>query len=560
MQNDITLMDAALLRKFLLGGCNHLGAHKDEVNALNVFPVPDGDTGINMYLTVASAGKKIEQSDLSQGIGKLAGDFAMGTLMGARGNSGVILSQIFRGISVSLKGKDSVSVKDFAAALQKGVDLSYKSVMKPVEGTILTVYRHIAKEAVSAANHGASCQEMLRHALKAGESSLANTPNLLPVLKEAGVVDAGGKGILYFMEGALLALDGDESVLQQAAATQTAAEPIGAAKSDISTADIEFIYCTQLLIKGENLPIDTIREHLMQEPPGDSLLVVGDDTVIKIHYHNNHPGQVLEYCSQFGSLHDIIIDNMYDQHHENVAAFEEQQAAPQLTEEASGPRTYSRKCGVLAVCAGEGMAEIYRQLDADIISGGQTMNPSAEDLMLAIENIDAEEVIILPNNSNIILTAQQVKQLTDRKVEIVPTKYVTQGLNALLNFNQTLPAEENVAAMQDACADTVNGELTYAVRDTKYNGIDIHENDLLALMQGKITGCGQDLQQTLLDLLQQMVDAKEEAELITLYYGQDIDEEQAAALEESVCERFPDMEVEVFSGGQPLYYFLAAVD
>lgn len=568
MSNSISMMNTAMLRNFLLGGCNHLGANKDEVNSLNVFPVPDGDTGINMYLTVASAAKKIGDVPADLGVGKLATDFSMGALMGARGNSGVILSQIFRGLAVALAGKQQATTEEFAEALQKGVDLSYKSVMKPVEGTILTVYRHIAKAAVKAAAKGDDITAMLHKGLLAGEASLANTPNLLPVLKEAGVVDAGGKGLLYFFQGAAAALT-EDSYITLAKPTSSApaamAEPLGAARDDISTANIEFTYCTQVLIKGENMPIDEIRERLSQSPPGDSLLVVGDETIIKIHFHTNFPGQVLDYCGKFGSLHDFIIDNMNDQHRETVIDFGDDapanyQPEPAALPEAEPARSYSRRCGILAVCAGAGMAEIYQQLDADVISGGQTMNPSAEDLLLAVEKVDAEEVVILPNNSNIILTAQQVKQLTDRAVSIVPTKYVTQGLNALLSFSEMESAEDNAAAMQAAATEMVNGELTYAVRDTKFNGFDIKTDDLLALMQGEIVDCGQSMDEVLLALAEKMVATKDDPELITLYYGEDISIEEAERLQELLAEHFEELDIELFYGGQPLYYFLIAVD
>lgn len=565
MATSISLMDAAMLRAFLLGGCNRLGALQEEVNALNVFPVPDGDTGINMYLTVSAAGKKIENAPSSFGVGKIAAEFSMGTLMGARGNSGVILSQIFRGFATSLGNKKRASAVEFAAAMQKGVDLSYKSVMKPVEGTILTVYRMFAAAAAEAANQGANIDEMLRQALAAGERALADTPRQLPVLKEAGVVDAGGKGLLVFMEGAAAAIcAGDLAIMLDDHAANAGSAPVAtvkqsgpaAARDDISTADITYTYCTQLLIKGKNLPIDKIRKRLSSTPPGDSLLVVGDDTVVKIHFHNNHPGNVLEYCAQFGTLHDIIIDNMRDQHHENMAAAEAAAVAdaPAVAAE-DAPR-----CGVIAVASGDEMATIFAELGATVISGGQTMNPSAEDLLIAVEQHPAQELILLPNNSNIVLTADQVKLLAKKPVEVVRSKYVTQGISAMLGFNAEHTAAENSTAMTRACADVISGELTFAVRDTKFNGFTIKQNDLLAIMQGDIVACGQDMQAVMLELAEKMAAAHADAEILSLYYGNGMTEAEAGEIAAALEERFPDLELELHPGGQPLYYFLLAVE
>lgn len=562
MPVTINRMDGPRLCAFLRGGCAYLGERKEEVNALNVFPVPDGDTGINMYLTVHAAAEKLPADGSGYTVGQLSGDFSMGTLMGARGNSGVILSQIFRGLSVALHGQDSVDAAGFAAALQKGVDLSYKSVMKPVEGTILTVFREYAAAAESAAQNGADIVDMLVHAAEAGAAALAHTPELLPVLKEAGVVDAGGKGLLVFMEGALAALTGE--YIQPAPAVPVKPAPRPAQTEPIRTGpagcdgEIEFTFCTQLLIHGESLPLETIREHLSQTPPGDSLLVVGDDHTIKIHFHNNQPWSVLEYCAQFGTLHDIIIDNMRDQHHETVIAAAELAAATEsVPEEPAGSLD---PCGVIAVCAGQEMTELYEELGAVVISGGQTMNPSAEDLLHAVETCPAEEVVLLPNNSNIILAAEQAKKLAKKPVEIVRSKFVTQGLSAMMGFDAIHDAAQNCQAMERAGADTVNGELTYAVRATKYNGFTIQENDILALMQGDIVDAGPDLGTMLLHLVEKMVAQSAQPELLSLFYGNGMDEKDASALADQVQEQFPDLEVELRPGGQPLYYFLVAVE
>ncbi|NLF80597.1 MAG: DAK2 domain-containing protein, partial [Clostridia bacterium] len=507
---------------------------------------------------------------LDAGVGKVASDFAFGALMGARGNSGVILSQMFRGFSLALAGKIDCDSTDLAAALKKGVDLSSKSVMKPVEGTILTVFRELANAAQAAAARGADLHETMEAAIAAGDTALANTPNQLPVLKEAGVVDAGGAGLLFFMRGGMMAVEGrlDEAAEFPLPAPAVAEQPIETAsaasytRDDISTAQIEFTFCTQLLIKGENLPLDDIREHLAQDPPGDSLLVVGDDTLIKIHFHNNRPWQVLEYCSQFGTLHDIIIDNMTDQHHETMALQDnpESAAAEMPSPAPSEPAVDAAACGVIAVCAGEGMSSIFSDLGATVISGGQTMNPSAEDLLHAVEQNPAKEIVILPNNSNIILTAEQVVSLTAKPVQVIRSKYVTQGLTAMLAFDAGQSSAANAEMMSDTLEQIVNGELTYAIRPAKYNGFAIEEGDTLGLLNGEIVDCGKDLRQTLLALLEKMIAARKDSEIISLYRGEGMDQAQAQHFIEELEQKYPDHEVELYYGGQPLYYFLLAVE
>ena len=566
MSDPIKVMGPQELRVFLRGGCARLGSKQEEVNALNVFPVPDGDTGVNMYLTVASGEKKMLTGADGSALGRVAGDFSMGTLMGARGNSGVILSQIFRGIAQSLQNVAEADAAAFAAALQKGVDLSYKSVMKPVEGTILTVFRLFAAACAEAASQGADLEEMLRHGLEVGEKALVDTPRLLPVLKEAGVVDAGGQGLLVFMQGAYSALTGNAAESRITAPEAPLGETVipANARDDISTADIKYTYCTQLLITGEQIPVDEIREHLSHTPPGDSLLVVGDETLVKIHFHNNEPAQVLAYCSKFGALHDIIVDDMREQHHDNMAAAyaatqsRGQQPAESEPEAESLPRT---PCGVVAVAAGDGMTQIYHELGACVISGGQTMNPSAEDILNAIAQCPSEQVVILPNNSNIVMSAEQAVSLSAKPAAVVRTKYVAQGLSAMLGFDPDGSAADNAAAMAEACAGQINGELTYAVRDTHMNGFEISEGDLLAIGPDGILGCGTELAQVLPDLVEQLAALKDGAELISLYYGNELPEEQAEELADAVRQRLgDDIDVECYYGGQPLYYFLIAVE
>jgi len=568
MGSNTTLVNAALLGKFLQGGSEYLGVHKEEINALNVFPVPDGDTGINMYLTVSSAANKISEESMANGVGKVAGDFAFGALMGARGNSGVILSQMFRGFSLALAGKTECTAEDLAEAMKKGVDLSYKSIMKPVEGTILTVFRELTAAAQAAAAKGAGLHEMIESAIEAGDKALENTPNQLPVLKEAGVVDAGGAGLLSFMRGGLMATESGEHKIADFQTRSSSlpdssmtVEPGPAFSMDeISTANIEFVYCTQLLIKGENMPIDEIRDHLSQDPPGDSLLVVGDESIIKIHFHNNHPGQVLEYCSRFGTLHDIIIDNMVDQHHETIAAQNASGQKPLNGQSTTEALPLDAPCGVVAVCAGEGMDTIFTELGAAVISGGQTMNPSAEDILTAVENLPAAEIVILPNNSNIFLAADQVKSLTKKKIAVIHSKFVTQGLTAMLEFDPEKDAKTNSANMSRALEHVINGEITYAIRPAKYNGFNIKEGDILALMDGEIIANGKSLDKMLTKLVKKMVESADGSEIISLYRGQDIEEGEAQVLADVLADKFPDHEVELYYGGQPLYYFLLSVE
>lgn len=576
MTAKITEINAALLTCFLQGGSNFLAQNKEAVNALNVFPVPDGDTGINMHLTVNSAVKNITGQEYS-GVGELSADFAMGALMGARGNSGVILSQIFRGFSQSMAGKKTVDAVEFAQAMQKGVDLSYKSVMKPVEGTILTVFRHFAAAAAKAAQPGGDIAQMMRAALAEGEKSLQNTPELLPVLKEAGVVDAGGQGMLLIMEGGLRALTGEPVAAVAEAKTQSgkkapaapgkmAAMPPSPPKAQSAAAkaggEIEFTFDIQMLIKGENVPLDTIRERLSHTPPGDCLLVVGTPEVVKIHFHSNLPWQVLEYAAGFGTLHDIVIENMSDQH-EHLAHDEaiHAEAIPAVPMEAAPPAP-AEPCAtaVIAVCAGEGLAEIFSSMGAAVISGGQTMNPSAEDLLTAIAATGGAEVVLLPNNSNIILTAQQAQKMAEKPVHVVPSKFVTQGLTALLSYDKNAAGSANAEAMNEAILQGMPCEVTYAVRESKYNGFDIQPGDVLGLKKGEIVVTGKELSPTVMELLEQVMAEDMDYSLISFFYGNDMTEAEAAALAAEMEERWPEFDVEYHEGGQPLYYLLLSVE
>ncbi len=547
---ELKEMGILQLAEFFQGGCNNLAAHKESINALNVFPVPDGDTGINMYLTINSAVKNISDPAKNEDAGKMVQNFSMGALMGARGNSGVILSQIFRGFSQSIDGKKIIKAKDFAAALQKGTDLSYKSVMKPVEGTILTVFKDFSRAAMAYAQKHDDIIAMLEYALAAGEKSLANTPNLLPVLKQAGVIDAGGKGILTIMEGGLAALKGEAlSVLPQPEA-EIIQRPLTAAAAH--DGEIEFIYCTEVMIFGDNPPEEEIQNLLINEIPGDSLVVVGMNEVVKIHYHTNTPWEILKIASRYGELRDIKIDNMKVQHNALGISAENPPPAPTPIE--------NNKCGVLAVCVGDGISQIFNNLGAVVISGGQTMNPSAEEILNAINKLPAEEVIVLPNNSNIILTARQAEKLAQKPVKVLESKFITQGLGAMLAFDKDRALEENHPEMTEIMNEVISGELTFAVRDSCYGDKTIKAQDILALMDGEIVFNGQDLKASALKLIEAMVKKSADPSIISLFYGNDLKEEAVKELVSQIEEEYPDLDIEYRYGGQPLYYYLISVE
>jgi len=529
-----TELTAALLEKFFIGGCGFLTANKEVVDALNVFPVPDGDTGTNMSLTMNSAVKDL--TGLSSAA-QVAHTVSRGALMGARGNSGVILSQLFRGFAQGVGDKKSLSAADFAFSLQKGVELAYKSVMKPVEGTILTVSREVAAAAVKEAKQNEDVFEVITYALEQGQAALNNTPNQLPVLKQAGVVDAGGKGFLMILEGGVRALQGEKI---EAPLTRKEKRDFPLPGAD--QLSIPFQYCTEFIIKGDRLSVETIKSQFQDQ--GDSLLVVGTEDLVKVHVHTNHPGEILEFALTQGSLHDIKIDNMKEQHRETM--------------DLTGPPA-EEKCAVVVVAAGEGLAEIFRSLGvATVINGGQTMNPSAEDLLTAIEKVAAREVVVLPNNRNIILTAQQAQSLSEKSVAVVPTKSLAQGLAAMLAFDQDQTAAHNREEMTKAFAHVKTGEVTYAVRDSSFNGFSIKEKDILGLVNGSIEIIGQDVNQVVLDVIEKMVEP--DHELITLFYGHHVTEEEANAVAARISEDFPNVEVEVHYGGQPLYYYLISLE
>ena len=555
---EIESMNAALLLQFFRGGEAQLTGHKEEVNALNVYPVPDGDTGTNMGLTIKSAVKNVNDG---MSVKEICSTISRGALMGARGNSGVILSQILRGFTLSLQNTKEIKAADIAAALNKGVEIAYKSVLKPVEGTILTVSRKAAEAAVNAAETAQTIDEVLTAAIEAGRVALDHTPDLLPVLKEAGVVDAGGRGFLYILEGGLAALRGEEIVIADEEELVVKDKTV-AFSAEFQETDIKFNYCTELMIHNAKEDHEYVRKHITEAVEGDSLVCVGDEGIIKVHYHSNDPGKIISFALTIGELFDIKVENMKEQMAREAAekrALEEKNGVAAAAQEPPKAAEPKKKCAVIAVSSGDGISEIFKGLGADeVISGGQTMNPSAEDILNSIESVNAEEYVILPNNSNIILAAQQVVSICDAPVSVVPSKYMTQGLSALMMFSPELGAEENAEAMTDALGDVQNGEITFAVRDTVADGIEIKADDILVLLDGKIVAAEKSVDEGILALLGKM--DMEDASLLTLYYGSDISEEEAEATAEKLQETYGDLEIELYRGGQPLYYYLISLE
>lgn len=527
-------------------GCIKLEHNRDKVDLLNVFPVPDGDTGTNMYLTLLSAVKEGEKHQ-DESLGKVAKAISMGSLMGARGNSGVILSQIFRGMAKVLEGKDSANAADLAQALKSGADTAYKAVMKPVEGTILTVVRDIARSCEAEARKQQDIVAVLVAGITTGHETLKKTPTMLPILKEAGVVDSGGQGLIYFLEGAVEGLAQEKDIPldvyrgKTVSANQLLNKPI----------DIEYGYCTEVLIKGSNLETDDIKDHLA--PLGDSMLVVGGDEIVKVHIHSNHPGKVLETCLQYGALSDIKINNMVEETHEHLNNWAELENQNQ---NASKP---AKNVGLVAVGAGDGIIEILKSLGVDVVvEGGQTMNPSTEDLLKACEQVNAEGIIILPNNGNIVMAATQVKELIDRDIEIVPTKSVMQAVTALVAYDPSGRLDQVAAAMGEEMQVVKYAEVTHAVRNTTINGLEIKEGNIIGMINGEFEAVGRENAEVVTRLLQKMTDG--DSELITIFYGEGINEETAMELKQQLEELFDECELEVHYGGQPHYSYLLSVE
>lgn len=552
----VDVINGVEFKRIITAAAQVLAESKDQINALNVFPVPDGDTGTNMALTLQAALRELDNLE-TDSISKVAQAIARGSLMGARGNSGVILSQYFRGFSDGLGKLKSANGRQLAKAFDQASKRTYKAVMKPVEGTMLTVGRAIAEACTAACEaEELSVADIWKIAVEAGSKALDNTPNILPILKQAGVVDAGGKGLLVALEGAYKALVGEIEIADKPLVMQE--------QTQEAITRIEGVlvnkYCTEFLIKGEQLDVDQIRSDLA--PKGESLLVVGDQKVVKIHIHTDHPGQVLEYCTGIGNLTDIKIDNMQ---YQNERITEPGTQGKNGLEAPSSPiisRNSSKEkkpIGVVAVVPGDGLAEIFTSLGVDIaLYGGQTMNPSTEELVRAVEEVNADSVIILPNNKNVIFSAEQVKELVEKRVEVIATATVPQGIAAMIGFGDHLDLEANLQSMQEQLAHVRSGEITFAVRSTKAGELSIEEQDYIGLADGKIVAAGQSLTDVGVSLLDNLVD--DSSSLISIYFGGDLEPETAELFKQEVANRYGHCEVELYYGGQPLYFYIISVE
>ena len=545
----ISTINAGMVKNAFLAGAKGLAAKKEWINELNVFPVPDGDTGTNMTLTIMAAAKEVAGLE-NPSMDQLAKAISSGSLRGARGNSGVILSQLLRGFTKAIKEEKEIDVLALAAACQRARDTAYKAVMKPKEGTILTVASGIATKAAEMAEETDDLEVFIPAVIEHAQDVLNQTPEMLPVLKEAGVVDSGGQGLLEVIKGAYDAFLGKEidySVIEPS--TGVTVNKVNAE----DTADIKFGYCTEFIVMTkEEISMEEeqkFKDFLMGI--GDSIVVVADEDIIKVHVHTNHPGKAIEKGLTYGELTNMKIDNMREEHRERLNLTQAEESKPEE------PR---KDFGFVAVSIGQGMNDIFRELGVDyLIEGGQTMNPSTEDMLNAIEQVNAETVFILPNNKNIILAATQAQSLVeDKNVVIIPTTTVPQGISAIIGFDPEADAEENEDNMKDIIECVKTGEVTYAVRDTSINGITIKVDDIMGIDDDGIKKVGQDVEKVTLELLEEMVD--EDSELISIYYGEDTTKEQAEALLEKVEETYGDCDVQLEYGGQPIYYFLLSVE
>lgn len=553
---QITSINSSMLAKMFLAGASNLDAKKEWINELNVFPVPDGDTGTNMTMTIMSAAREVSGLGESPEMKALSKAISSGSLRGARGNSGVILSQLFRGFCKVVGEYEEIDVCVLSDAMQKAVETAYKAVMKPKEGTILTVAKGAADKALELANETDDlvffCDEVIKHA----DYVLSQTPEMLPVLKQAGVVDSGGQGLMQVLKGAYDALLGKEvDYTIDVPAAGSSFVKISAE----TEAEIKFGYCTEFIIVL-NKPM-TDREELefkaFLESIGDSIVVVADDEVTKTHVHTNDPGLAIQRALTYGSLSKIKIDNMREEHEEKLLKEAEQQAALAASEKKEEPR---KEMGFVAVSIGAGMNDIFRGLGVDyIIEGGQTMNPSTEDMLTAIDNVNADTVFILPNNSNIIMAANQAAQIVeDKEIIVIPTKTVPQGITAVINYLPDVSAEENKEAMVEAISAVKTGQVTYAVRDTEIDGFEIRQNDYMGIGDKSILAVGTDMNTVTLQMLDKMID--EDTEMVSIYFGSDSSEDDASVIAEAIEEKYPDVDVEVNDGGQPIYYYVISVE
>lgn len=536
----IKYIDNVTFKKMLLGAAVNLENNKTIVDSLNVFPVPDGDTGTNMNLTVQAAVKEIQ--NLSESTITLIADAAAnGSLMGARGNSGVILSQLLRGMSKGLKGANQIDCKIIAESFKSASDTAYKAVMKPVEGTILTVARETAEKAMAAYTEYEDVVVFLESLIEQAKDTLNRTPEMLKVLKQADVVDAGGKGLIFLLEGALAALKGIE--IKQEKIENQVIETAVELEEFTSEDEIIFAYCTEFIIKN---PLKTAEEFLSRiYDKGDSIVCVGNENIIKTHIHTNNPGQILAIAVKYGELTNIKIDNMKEQFRERLKDSHKNQE--------------KKKYGFVSIGMGEGIQKVFTNLNVDVfLSGGQTMNPSTEDILAAANKINAEHIIILPNNSNIILAATQAKKISDKNLYVVPSKTIPQGITALIAFKEENDIDENIEAMTEAVNEVKTGQVTYAVRDTVFNDIEIKKDEIIAIYDGEIVNHGENPEDEAIELISKMVD--EDSFLVTLFYGDKVDKKTAEGIKAKIEEVAEDCDVEIIYGGQPLYYYIVSVE
>lgn len=555
----INTIDAAMLKKCFLAGAANLEAKKEIINELNVFPVPDGDTGTNMTMTILSAAKEVSNI-ASPNFENLSKAISGGSLRGARGNSGVILSQLFRGFTKEIKSVTVIDAPVLARAFQKATETAYKAVMKPKEGTILTVAKGLSDKMNELACENGDLEEILGQVLEHGRYVLSQTPEMLPVLKEAGVVDSGGQGLIEVLSGIYDCLLGKEIDLTAALGTTTTAK----VEADTTQADIKYGYCTEFIINIEKKfdNGDELNFKAYLESIGDSIVVVADDEIVKVHVHTNDPGLAIQKALTYGSLSKMKIDNMREEHKEKlIKEAQKAEAEKKATEEAAKkPAEPKKKYGFISVSAGAGLSEIFEGLGVDVvIEGGQTMNPSTEDMLNAIDKVNAENVFILPNNSNIILAANQAQSIvTDKNVYVVPSKTIPQGITALINFDESADAEANFDNMSSEMKNVKTGQVTYAVRDTSMDGKEIKQNDIMGIGDKTILSVGKDIEETTIDMLSQLID--DDSELISVYYGEDVSSEQVDSLTAKIEETYPDLDLEVHSGGQPIYYYIVSVE
>lgn len=537
-------INGIIFKQMVINGANNLANHSKYVDQLNVFPVPDGDTGTNMSMTMTAGAKELVALDEAS-IGKVAKVLSRGLLMGARGNSGVILSQLFRGFATGLEGKDEANVEEVAMALESGVKTAYKAVMKPIEGTILTVARESSEAAVANYESVESIEELYQLVVDEMQVSLNRTPELLPVLKEVGVVDSGGQGLLYIIEGFLKALKGETITLE--AQTETNQE---AAQTALSSEEVEFGYCTEFIIRLEEgrIPFkeDVFRGRL--EKLGNSIVVVQDEDIVKVHVHTLTPGDALNLAQKHGEFVKLKIENMTEQHNEIIG------------QSASAKKVEKAEYGIISVVAGEGVKQLFEEQGCHyVIEGGQTMNPSTEDFLTAIAELNAKNIIILPNNSNIIMAANQAKDVTeDANVVVVPSKTIPQGYTALMMFNENASIEDNEEEMTEAIKEVKSGQVTYAVRDTQMNGVEIKQNDFIGILDKDIVISVPERFDSACALVDQMID--EDSEIVTIIYGEGVDEDEADELAEYIEEKYKDVEVTIFNGQQPVYSYIISVE